>query len=48
MLAASSLFAFAVCNLPRRQFIAVAYRFFAADLVLFALLLHFAGPDAQV
>ena len=48
MLVASPLFALAVRNLPRRQFIALAYRFFAANLVLFALLLHFAGPDAQV
>ncbi|MFP3671139.1 hypothetical protein SB717_39345, partial [Priestia sp. SIMBA_032] len=48
MLVASPLFALAVRNLPRRQFIPLAYRFFAANLVLFALLLHFAGPDAQV
>ncbi|HDS1530766.1 TPA: MFS transporter [Stenotrophomonas maltophilia] len=48
MLVASPLFALAVRNLPRRQFIALAYRFFAVNLVLFALLLHFAGPDAQV
>ncbi|WP_309475401.1 MFS transporter [Pseudomonas sp. FW305-E2] len=48
MLVASPLFALAVRNLPRRQFIALAYRFFAANLVLFALLLHFAEPDAQV
>nr|WP_225540209.1 MULTISPECIES: MFS transporter [Gammaproteobacteria] len=48
MLVASPLFALAVRNLPRRQFIALAYRFFAANLVLFALLLHFAEADAQV
>lgn len=48
MLVASPLFALAVRSLPRRQFIALAYRFFAANLVLFALLLHFADPQWQV
>lgn len=48
MLVASPLFALAVRNLPRRQFIALAYRFFAVNLVLFALLLHFADPQWQV
>ncbi|MGE4338128.1 MAG: MFS transporter, partial [Pigmentiphaga sp.] len=48
MLVASPLFALAVRNLPRRQFITLAYRFFAANLVLFALLLQFAGPQWQV
>lgn len=48
MLVASPLFALAVRSLPRRQFIALAYRFFAVNLVLFALLLHFADPQWQV
>lgn len=48
MLVASPLFALAVRNLPRRQFIALAYRFFAANLVLFALLLQFSDPQWQV
>ncbi|WP_372380924.1 NTP/NDP exchange transporter [Xanthomonas sp. NCPPB 1754] len=48
MLVASPLFALTVRSLPRRKFIALAYRFFAANLVLFALLMHFANPDAQV
>ena len=48
MLVASPLFALAVRNLPRRQFIALAYRFFAVNLVLFALLLQFADPRLQV
>lgn len=48
MLVVSPLFALAVRNLPRRQFIALTYRFFAVNLVVFALLLHFAGPDWQV
>jgi AAA family ATP:ADP antiporter len=48
MLVVSPLFALAVRSLPRRQFIALAYRFFAANLVLFALLLHFTDPEGQV
>ncbi|SFA96781.1 NTP/NDP exchange transporter [Azotobacter beijerinckii] len=48
MLVVSPLFALAVRNLPRRQFIALAYRFFAVNLFVFALLLQFAGPDWQV
>lgn len=48
MLVASPLFALAVRSLPRQQFIALAYRFFAVNLVLFALLLHFADPQWQV
>lgn len=47
MLVASPLFALAVRSLPRQQFIALAYRFFAVKLVLFALL-HFADPLWQV
>jgi len=48
MLVASPLFALAVRSLPRRQFIALAYRFFASNLMLFALLLYFANPQWQV
>ncbi|BBP60068.1 MFS transporter [Pseudomonas sp. Cab53] len=48
MLVASPLFALAVRKLPRKQFIVVAYRFFAANLMLFALLLHLADPQWQV
>ena len=48
MLAVSPLFALAVSKLPRGQFIALSYRFFAANLALFALLLQFTGPAGQV
>jgi len=48
MLMASPLFAWAVRSLPRRQFIALTYRFFAANLMLFALLLYAANPQWQV
>ncbi|MBT2304670.1 MFS transporter [Variovorax paradoxus] len=47
-LVASPLFAFAVRKLPPRQFIALTYRFFAANLMLLALMLHFAAPQWQV
>lgn len=47
MLVATPLFALVVRNLPRRHFIALSYRFFAANLVVFALLLHFSGPQWQ-
>ncbi|HDS0927455.1 TPA: MFS transporter [Pseudomonas putida] len=48
MLIASPLFALAVRRLPRRQFIAVTYRFFASNLALFALLLHFSGSETEM
>ncbi|WP_223527468.1 NTP/NDP exchange transporter [Pseudomonas sp. GL-R-19] len=48
MLLVSPLFALAVRNLPRKQFVALSYRFFAANLIVFALLLHFASPEWQV
>jgi len=48
MLVASPLFALAVRSLPRRQFIALAYRFFASNLVVFALLLYVADAQWQV
>lgn len=48
MLVISPLFALAVRRLPRRQFIALVYHFFAANLVVFALLLQFADAHWQV
>jgi len=48
MLVASPLFAWAVRSLPRRRFIALTYRFFASNLMLFALLLHIVEPQWQV
>lgn len=48
MLLVSPLFALTVRNLPRKKFIALSYRFFATNLIVFALLLHFAAPDWQV
>lgn len=48
MLVVSPLFALAVRSLPRKQFIALSYRFFAVNLVLFALLMQFAGAAWQV
>jgi len=47
-LALSPLFALAVRSLSRRRFIALSYRFFAANLVLFALFLQFAPSSWQV
>jgi len=47
-LALSPLFALAVRSLSRRRFIALSYRFFAANLVLFALFLQFAPSNWQV
>lgn len=48
MLVASPLFALAVRTLTRKKFIALSYRFFATNLIFFALLLHFAPLDWQV
>lgn len=48
MLVVSPLFALAVRSLPRQQFIALSYRFFAVNLVLFALLMQFTGPQWQL
>ena len=48
MLVVSPLFALAVRKLPRNQFIALAYHFFAANLALFALVLQFADAQWQV
>lgn len=48
MLVISPLFALAVRSLPRKKFIALAYQFFAANLVVFAFLLQFADAHWQV
>ena len=48
MLVASPLFALAVRALPRHQFIPLCYRFFAANLALFTLLLHIDKPQWQI
>ncbi|MFJ5481716.1 NTP/NDP exchange transporter [Pectobacterium actinidiae] len=48
MLVVSPLFAVAVRKLPRNQFIALTYHFFAANLVVFTLLLQFADAHWQV
>jgi AAA family ATP:ADP antiporter len=47
MLAASPLFAYAVRRLPRERFIAIAYRFFSANLLVFTVLLAFATPEQE-
>jgi AAA family ATP:ADP antiporter len=46
MLLVNIPFAWLVKNLPRSRFIPMTYRFFAANIVLFAVALHFA-TDAQ-
>ncbi|MBH3449321.1 MFS transporter [Pseudomonas putida] len=48
MLVATPLFALAVRSLTRRQFIALSYRFFGANLVMFAGLLQFAPSEWQI
>ncbi len=48
MLALNLPFAYLVKTLPRSRFIPLAYRFFAANIVLFAVALLIAGPDAAV
>src|SRR4029077_8764616 len=40
-------FAYLVKTLPRTRFIPITYRFFAVNILLFALILHFADP-AQI
>ncbi|KXU34833.1 MFS transporter [Ventosimonas gracilis] len=47
-LALSPLFALAVRRLSRQRFIALSYRFFAANLLLFALFLQFAANSWQL
>jgi len=41
-------FAYLVKTLPRRRFIPVTYHFFAGNIVLFAVLLHWAGAQQTV
>ena len=48
MLAASPLFALAVRRLPRARFISATYRFFGANLLLFAALFALATPEQSV
>lgn len=48
MIALNPLFALLVKRLPRVQFISVAYRFFALNLVLFAALFAAATPEQNV
>ena len=48
MLAVNPLFAYAVKRWPRERFIAIAYRFFMANLVVFMVLLWVATPDQHV
>jgi ATP:ADP antiporter, AAA family len=48
MLLVNLPFAWLVKNLPRSRFIPITYRFFAANIVLFAVALHFASADQAV
>ena len=48
MLLVNLPFAWLVKNLPRRRFIPITYRFFAANIVLFAIALHFATSAQAV
>jgi ATP:ADP antiporter, AAA family len=48
MLAVNPLFAFAVRRWPRERFIAIAYRFFMLNLLVFMGLLVLAAPEHQV
>ena len=48
MLAMNPPFAALVASLPRARFIAIAYRFFIANLVLFFLLLRGAGAEQSI
>ncbi|HVT55230.1 MAG TPA: MFS transporter [Xanthobacteraceae bacterium] len=41
-------FAYLVKKLPRSRFIPIAYRFFALNILLFALVLHFATPEQTI
>jgi AAA family ATP:ADP antiporter len=48
MIAVNPPFAALVARLPRQKFIALSYRFFLANLLLFALLLHWAGAEQSI
>src|SRR5688572_3635530 len=48
MIAVNPPFAALVARLPRVKFIAISYRFFMANLLLFALLPHFASAEQNI
>ena len=48
MLAVNPPFAALVARLPRVKFIAISYRFFAANLLLFAAALHWASAEQDI
>jgi AAA family ATP:ADP antiporter len=48
MLLVNVPFAYLVKTLPRRQFIAITYRFFAANILLFALIIHWADAEQRI
>jgi AAA family ATP:ADP antiporter len=41
-------FAYLVKKLPRSRFIPIAYRFFALNILVFAVILHFATPEQTI
>lgn len=48
MLVLNIPYAFLVKTLPRTRFITVTYRFFAANILLFAIVLHFADAEQTI
>ena len=48
MIAVNPPFAALVSRLPRRKFIAVSYRFFLANLLVFAVILHVATAEQNI
>lgn len=48
MLLVNLPFAYVVTKLPRSRFIPLAYRFFAANILLFAAALHLANPEQTI
>src|SRR6185437_14440123 len=48
MLVLNIPYAFLVKTLPRTRFITVTYRFFAANILLFAIALHFADAEQTI
>lgn len=48
MLLVNLPFAYLVKKLPRSRFIALSYRFFAANILLFAAALHWASPEQTI
>src|SRR5712675_2499007 len=48
MLVVNVPFAWLVKTLPRSRFIPLTYRFFALNIVLFAIALHFADPEQTI